>query len=236
MLTLSVQTRDESQSNEELRNNHRMPAVYYGRKTDSTPISIDIPSFKRTWVEAGESTVITLVDEDDDEHGALIQDVQVHPVTDEPLHADFYIFAKGQKVTVDIPLEFVGEAPAVKNKGAMLVKVMHEIEVEAEPRDLPQSIEVDISALEEFDDSVFVKDLSVKEGVNIKAEPDETIVLASEPVEEEELEEEAAEVDFDEMVEVAGEVSEEELEEGEIPEEGAPEGAPEGEHEQEEQQ
>jgi len=225
MLELTIKKREGDTSTRMLRDNQRMPAVYYGKETESTPISVFTPDFKQVFQEAGESTVITLIEKQaDDEKGALVQDVQVHPVTDEPMHADFYIFAEGQKVEVDVPLEFVGTAPAVKNQGAMLVKVMREIEVEAEPTNLPDTIEVDISSLEEFEDTVTVQELHVPADVEILADENETVVLAAEPVEEEE-EEEEMEVDFDEMVEVEGEKEpDEELAEDEVTDEEEAEG------------
>lgn len=189
-----------------------MPAVFYGPKEDSTPVFVEKSDFLKIWKDAGESSVIIL-EGLGEEKEALIQEVSVDPVLDEPTHADFYVIEKGKKVEVDVPLEFVGVSAAVKEMGGVLVKVMHELPIEAEPKSLPHEIEVDISLLKDFESSITVKDLKKIEGVEFLAEPDETIALVQEPKEEEEEEEP---VEFDEsMVEVEKKGKEEVEGEGE---------------------
>ena len=100
----------------------------------------------KSWKQAGESSVIHLTGKDID-HEVLIQDIDLDPVTDNVRHADFYVIEKGKKVTVRVPLEFTGVAPAVKDLGGILVKVIHELEIEAMPKDLPHNLSVDISKL-----------------------------------------------------------------------------------------
>ncbi|OGG48122.1 hypothetical protein A2761_00615, partial [Candidatus Kaiserbacteria bacterium RIFCSPHIGHO2_01_FULL_51_33] len=120
-----------------------------------------------------------------EEKEALIHDVDFEPITGEPRHADFYIIEKGRKVQVKVPLNFIGIAPAVKEMGGILVKVIHEVEVEAIPKDLPHEIEVNISKLENFESKIEVKDITVPTGVKILAKPDEVVALVSEAKEEE---------------------------------------------------
>ena len=208
MLTLQIEERKEKgKKNEILRANGKVPAVFYGPKEESTPVSVDAREFSKIWKEAGESSVIILSGLDDEKQ-ALIHDVSVDPVTEEPIHVDFYIFKKGEKISVDVSLEFVGVSPAVKDLGGALVKVMHELEVEAQPKDLPHQIEIDISSLKDFESQITVKDIKLPDGVTALAEPDEVIAIVSEPKEEEEEEEV---VEFDEsMVEVEKKGKEEE--------------------------
>ncbi|MFB6217243.1 MAG: 50S ribosomal protein L25, partial [Candidatus Aenigmatarchaeota archaeon] len=80
-----------------------------------TPVTVKRSEFLKLWRSVGESAIFTLK-QDGNSQPALIQDVDLHPVTDQPIHADFYVIEEGQKVTVDVPLEPVGTAPAVKNK------------------------------------------------------------------------------------------------------------------------
>ncbi len=169
-----------------------MPAVFYGKKEKSTPISITKSKFKKIWKEAGESSVIELSGKGI-EAEALIQDVDFDPVTDEPRHADFYVFEKGKKISINAPLEFVGVSPAVKDLGGTLVKVMYELEIEAMPKDLPHSINVDISSLVNFDSIISAKDIKLPEGVFLITKPDEVIASVYEAKEEVE---EAAPVDL----------------------------------------
>ncbi len=183
MITLNIEKRDMAVKPQSLRKEGRIPAVFYGRKEVSTPITLSKIDFKKVWKEAGESSVIVLSGADG-EHEALINDVDVDPVTEEPRHVDFYVIEKGKKVTVTIPLDFVGVSPAVKELGAVLVKVLHEIEIEVLPKDLPHEITVDISSLSQFDQHITIADLSIPEGVTILAAAEDIVVLVSEPKEE----------------------------------------------------
>ncbi|MFA5838356.1 MAG: 50S ribosomal protein L25 [Candidatus Paceibacterota bacterium] len=182
MKTLEVKKR-EGNKIEQIKKDGNILAVYYGKKTESTPISISMVEFKKMWKEVGESGVFNIKD-GNKEMQALIHNVQLHPVSDEPIHVDFYIIEKGQTVEVSIPIEFFGESPAVKNLGGVLVKVLHEIGVEAEPKDLPHEIKVDISSLIDFESRITIKDLKFPEGVKSTEEPDEVIALVSEAKEE----------------------------------------------------
>src|ERR1017187_4770252 len=122
MLTLAVERR-EGAKNEDIRSAGKMPAVFYGPKEESTSVSVVAKEFKKVWKQAGESSVIILK-EGAKEHEALIYAVDVHPLSGEPRHADFYVIEKGKKVKVRVPLTFSGVSPAVKDKGAILIKVL----------------------------------------------------------------------------------------------------------------
>jgi large subunit ribosomal protein L25 len=187
MTKLKVEMRDKSVKLDLLRKEGRLPAVFYGKKEASTPISVSKIDFLKAWKEAGESTVINL----ETPNGvveSLIHDVDFDPVTGNPRHADFYVFEKGHKVKIDIQLEFVGVSPAVKDLGGVLVKVMHEVKVEAMPKDLPHNIEVDISSLTSFDSQILAKDLSLPNGVELIENGEEVVALVSAPREEKEEE------------------------------------------------
>src|SRR6185312_7226073 len=117
----------------------------------------------------GESSVISLTGLGTAKD-ALIHEVEFDVVTGKPLHADFYAIQKGQTVTVSIPLEFDGISPAVKDLGGILTKVMHDLEIECEPKDLPQAIHVDISTLTGLDSQILVSDLNLPKSAKISAE------------------------------------------------------------------
>ena len=182
----------------------QMPAVFYGPKEESTSVSLDNGAFVKVWKEAGESTIIQLQGVGDDKD-ALIQDVDIHPVSGDVRHADFYVFERGKKVQVAVPISFVGESEAEKTLGGTLVKVMHELEIEALPSQLPSEIEADISIIENFETQLHVKDIQLPEGVTAMADGDDTVASVTEAKEEEV--EEATEVDMD-SIEVEGEKKE----------------------------
>ena len=142
-----------------------IPAVFYGSHAKSTPIFIDTIEFKKVLASAGESSSITLVTETGTEV-AMIQDVQVHPVKGHVIHADFLVLEKGQKVHVKTPIVFEGESLAVK-EGGVLVKVMYELSVEADPSKLPHEFVVDISKLAISSDVIHVSDIKLPAGVEL---------------------------------------------------------------------
>ena len=180
---LKFEKRDPKASPNTLRRAGKMPAVFYGRKQSSTPISIAQREFEKVWKKAGENTVVNLESEGD-EVQALIHDVDRHPVSGVPQHADFYVFEKGQKLKIKIPIEFKGVSPAVKDLGAVLVKVVHDLEIEAEPKNLPQKLEVDISSLAAFGNIITAKDIKLPEGVSLVISPEDVIASVYEPKEE----------------------------------------------------
>ena len=192
MLTLEV-TKREGGSLTKSRKAGLLPAVLYGRHEASTAITVNTKSFEKVFRTAGESAVITLSGLGEVKQ-ALIHDVSVDPVSGVPIHADFYVIEKGQKVTVPVPLSFVGVSPAVKDLGGILVKVMHEIEIEVDPSELPHEIEVDISALVALDSQIAVKDLKFPASAEIQVDMEEVVALISEA--KDEPEEEAAPVDL----------------------------------------
>lgn len=194
MITLNVSKRSATAPLKELRKSGFVPAVYYGPKQECTPIAVKENEFVKVWKQAGESSVVTIADEAGS-HDCLIHDIQKDPVSNKVIHADFYVLEKGKKVQVKVPLEFVGVSAAVKG-GGVLTKVMHEIEVEAQPANLPHHIEVDISVLETFDNQIHAKDLKLPTGVELAqgVNSEEVIALATPP--KEEKEEESAPIDL----------------------------------------
>lgn len=183
MITLKVEKRDKKENLAEIRKGGKIPAVFYGKKEASTPIKLPFAIFEKTLKEAGESTILHLEGQGIDVD-VLIHDVDLDPVTDKPRHADFYAIEKGKKLSIKIPLEFVGVAPAVKDLGGILVKVMHEVEIEALPKDLPHKLEVDISGLNTFDSIITAESIKLPEGVALKVKPEEVVASVYEPKEE----------------------------------------------------
>lgn len=184
MLTLEVTQRDQKLSPEEIRAQGSVPAVFYGPKEAAQPIAINARVLESVWKEAGETTIITLkgIGEAKD---TLIKDVQVHPVTGKVLHADFYVIEKGKKITLNIPLEFIGDAPAEK-LGHVVVKALHEVEIEVSPAELPHSLEVDISKLENVGDHVTVADIKLPQSGTMKTHGEEIVASVTAVVEEKE--------------------------------------------------
>lgn len=196
MLTLKAEIRDTHTKPETVRKAGKVPAVFYGKKEASTAISVPKIDFLKVWKEAGESSVVTLETPEGTKE-SLIQDVDLDPITGIPRHADFYVFEKSHKVEVELPLEFIGISPAVKDLGGMFVKVLYELKVEAMPKDLPHDIDVDISSLANFGDQILAKDIILPAGVELRENLEEVVALVSAP--REEKEEEIAPIDLSEI-------------------------------------
>lgn len=160
-----------------------LPAVVYGPKEKALSIGLSQKEFEKLFKDAGESTLITLTGLGDAKE-VLVHDVSYDPVLGIPLHVDFYAVEKGKMLTVHVPVEFEGEAPVLKLGTAMLTKVLHEIEVECLPSDLPQHVTVDLSSLTEIGSSIHVKDINPIRGVTFIADPEDVVVVINAALEE----------------------------------------------------
>lgn len=186
MFDIKAKKRDLKENLEALRRGGEIPAVFYGMGKETTPISIPTNEFKKVWKHAGESSAVKLTMTGSN-LDVLIHDVSVNPITGEPIHVDFMVIDANKTVEVSIPLEFTGVAPAVKAGLGVLVKVLHEIEVSALPKDLPQSISVDISSLVDLDSQISASEIVLPKGVTLVTK--ETEIIASVAVMKEEKEE-----------------------------------------------
>jgi len=191
-----------------------IPAVMYGNDVESKPLWVNLAQFERVFAEAGTNVVVELELEEQKPVNVLIYDFQTDPLTDKFIHADFYVVNMKETVEAEIPLVFVGVAPAVKELGGTLVKNNDSLVVRALPADLPREITVDISKLATFDDSITVADLVDNDKIEVVL--DDTAVIASviAPRSEEEMAALDEDVDAD-VSKVEGALDKEETEEGE---------------------
>jgi large subunit ribosomal protein L25 len=158
-----------------LRAQGLIPAELYGHGIENVHLSVSAKEFLDVFKKAGENTVLDVVLEGK-RLPALIVDASRHPISGEILSVDLYQVRMDEKIRAKIPLEFVGESPAVKEQDGVIAKSMHEIEVEALPGDLPHNIQVDLSALKELDMSIYVKDLSIPSKVKVLVDADTVVV------------------------------------------------------------
>ncbi len=168
--------------NREEREKDKIPAVLYGAKRKNTPLLVDKKKFVKLYKEAGESTLVSLEIEGKKERPlVLIYDIQQDPVKGEIIHADFFEPNLKEEVEAEIPVVFVGESPAVKEKDGTLVKNIYEVVVRALPQNLPHELEVDVSVLEDFHDIIYLKDLKVPSDVKIIGSDDTVVAMVSAP-------------------------------------------------------
>lgn len=162
----------------------KLPVVVYGPKDPSANFFVATADFKKVYRQAGESSVISF-EVDGEKKDVLIHEVTFQPSTGEPVHADFYAIEKGKKINVNVPLVFEGEAPATK-LGGIVVKVLHEVEVEAMPANLPHQLEVSLEKLETLESYISVSDILLPSGVTMLTDGEELVVSITVAKEEEE--------------------------------------------------
>lgn len=180
-----------------LRKDGQLPGHVFGKGVETEHVSVDRKIFLKTFKEAGETGLIDLKIGTRKIKPVMVRGVQFDPVSDEPIHIDFYQVNLSEKVKVPVPLSLAGEQPeAVKLGEAIALQAMNEVEVEALPSDLIEKIEVDITGLKNIDDAITVGQLQYdRSKLTIQAGEEEIVVKLAPAITEEmkkQMEEEAA--------------------------------------------
>lgn len=185
---LQAKQRDNSKKStiHQLRREGDVPAVVYGNGLESRSISFNSSDFVKVIRKAGRNGVLTLKIEKDD-YPVMVHDLQYDTIKDELLHADFYKVDMKSEVDAEVNIHLTGEAAGHK-EGGIVQQLLHELEVRALPAEIPDSIDINIEALN-IGDSLSVSDIEKKSSFEILNDPDETIVSVTPPQAEEEPEE-----------------------------------------------
>lgn len=162
-----------------------IPANVYGKDIKSEALQVNLKEFYAVYKDAGETGIVVLDLGDGNQKNTLIRNVQKDPVTDQPLHVDFYNVSLKEKIKASVPIIQIGESKAVMDKIGALLQPLAEVEVEALPTDLPEKIEVDVSFLSEVDQEVKVKDLKLPDGVEILTDGDQIVIKVGSLISEE---------------------------------------------------
>ena len=207
-ISLKSTARDTSENLTKLRQGGLVPAVVYGAGRTAENISVSFVEFTKVLKEAGESTTIKLSLPKGDVT-VLIHEVTLDPVRNIPNHVDFLAIDTTKPIEVAVTLDFVGVSPAVKGGLGTMTKVHHEVEVKGLAKDIPHTLEVDISALDVLDSHITIADLKLPNGV--VAMGNATDIVAAISSIKEEKEEPAGPIDFSAIeVEKKGKKDEEE--------------------------
>jgi large subunit ribosomal protein L25 len=172
-----------------LRASGRVPATIYGRQAQPQNLEVDFDEISNLLHHsASENLLVDLSVENDarSKRLALVQDVQHHPLSAKVLHVDLHEVAEDEKVTVSVPVETTGEAAGVKTGGGTLEHVLHKLKVRCLPKDLPEQITIDVTALE-IGKSVHIGEIVAPAGVEILGEKTRAVVAVAAPRAEEEL-------------------------------------------------
>jgi len=175
-ILLKAQKRDVvGKAASRIREKGLIPAVVYGHKIKNINIQVASNEFMKVYREAGESTLFDLSLNDASPVKVIIQDVQKDPVKGDFIHVDFHQVSMKEKLQTQIPLKFVGVAPAVKAFGGVFVTQKESINVKCLPQDLVSEIEVDVTPMVTLEDSLRIKDLRVSEKIEVLDNPQDIV-------------------------------------------------------------
>ena len=176
-ITLNVEVRGEKSTKKELstlRGASRIPAVVYGAGKPPLKVALSETDLTKARKKGGANAILRLKHEKGEET-VIVKELQRHPVTDKPVHADFQRISLTQKIEAKVPLVIIGEAPGVKTHGGMLGIELRELRIKALPTAIPQHIDVDISHLE-LNQALLVSELKVPAGVEVLESAEQAVV------------------------------------------------------------
>jgi large subunit ribosomal protein L25 len=176
-ITLEAESREAGKkASRRLRRQGLVPCVLYGHRTE--PVSFQLPeSALKPLIYTAETHVVT-VKVNGKQWDCIMKSADLHPVTDRPIHADFQVLEKGEKITLMVPIQFHG-TPIGQRDGGDTQVVIHELEVRCLPQDIPSHVDIDIAELT-IGAAIHIQDLNV-EGVELLGRPEQTVVTVVPP-------------------------------------------------------
>jgi large subunit ribosomal protein L25 len=166
-----------------LRRRGITPAHLFGHSLESLALQCDSNELKKIVANAGTTRLISLsVEGEKEAKSVFLREIQRDALSRELLHVDFYQIRKGEKMTMDVPIVLIGDAPALKGKGRILSRGTTVLSLECLPEKVPPQIEVDISILTELDQSIHIKDIVLDPDILVHDDPELLVVKVSEIV------------------------------------------------------
>ena len=163
-----------------LRQAGQVPAVIYGHGREPQSLAINTREVERLLGTIPAASTVIELDLDGRTARTLIREIQRHPFKRNIIHIDFQELVAGEKVTVSVPLRFVGTADGVRNSGGILEETMHMVHVRVDPASIPTQIEVDVTPLT-IGHSIHIRELALPEGVTVLDDPSATVCVCTAP-------------------------------------------------------
>jgi large subunit ribosomal protein L25 len=163
-----------------LRSAQQIPGIIYGHNREPQMLALDWRELERMLERVSPETTVIELDIDGTTSRTLIREIQRHPFKRQVLHVDFLELVAGERVTVDVPVVLVGTPAGVRSSGGILDQILREVTVDVDPSNIPNHIELDVSALE-VNESLHVANLVVPAGVEVQDDPDATICVVAAP-------------------------------------------------------
>ena len=180
-----------------LRRRGMVPVHVYGRDLAPEALQVEAQVLRRILPRVGTNVPLSVeVEGQKGENICFVREVQRHPVTEDVLHVDFLRVDVSRTIRAEVPIVITGSAPAVRNMGGTLLQALQNVLVESLPMNVPPSVEIDVSELDDFEKAIYVREVSVDPSVTVLTDANELIARVSQPrievVEEEEVPEEEA--------------------------------------------
>lgn len=172
-----------------MRNEKKIPAVIYGPKMENQNIFVEELFIQKHRSPRFESTIFKTQGDDSkiSNLNVLMKKIQWHPVSNRPVHVDFYALDMTQTIRVNVTVKYEGIPTGVKDEGGLQQTILHELEIESNPTEIPESIVVDVSGLA-LNSSIHASEVSLPAGVKLITAPERTLVTVALPKEEKEPE------------------------------------------------
>ncbi|EMT45293.1 50S ribosomal protein L25/general stress protein Ctc [Anoxybacillus flavithermus] len=184
LLQLQLRTDHRRSYVKQMRKQGRIPAIVYGKKTNSQPVFVDAAEFSKQWRATG-GTGLLDVQVNDDHIRVIVRDMQKHPIRHDIIHIDFLAVDAKTKIDVSVPIHLVGEAAGVKD-GGVLQQAMHQLSIRALPTNIPSSIDIDITNLQ-VGDVLTISHIQTNGAYEVNHDPTEVIASILPPKQEEEI-------------------------------------------------
>lgn len=176
-ITITPRAQTGRSASRRVRKTNQVPAILYGKHTTPQTLSVDSPELTRLLRSvAGRALIIELIQKDKAERAlSFVQEIQRDPITDKFLHVDFQEVKADEKLDINVPVSFVGEAYGVKTQAGILEIASHTVRVRCLPRDLPPFVEVDVTELK-VDETIKIANLKPIPGVEYRDVPGQPVV------------------------------------------------------------
>jgi len=166
-----------------LRRKGVTPAHLFGHSIKSLVLQCDTDELKKIVAHAGMTRLVSLkVEGEKESKNVFVREIQRDALSRQLLHVDFYQVRKGEKMSMDVPIVLVGEAPAMKGKGRIMSHGITILRIECLPEKVPPQIEVDISVLQDIDQAIHVKDIVLDPDILVRDDPELLVAKVSEIV------------------------------------------------------
>lgn len=164
-----------------IRHSGHVPGIIYGKETTNTPVSLDSIELRKTLRDEGKNAIIT-IDVNGNQQSVMVTELQIDPLKNELTHADFQVVNMSEELEAEVPIQLTGEAKGVKD-GGIIQQPLHELSIKARPKDIPQTINVDISGLE-MNDVLTIADLTADGAYTFINDPEEVVASILPPKQE----------------------------------------------------